>query len=56
VARAAEHAGFERGFTGVPRAVTPNSDPLLLPRVEVPHTTLEDFARQIVGALGRGVI
>jgi peptidoglycan/xylan/chitin deacetylase (PgdA/CDA1 family) len=56
VARAAQKAGFERGFTGVARAVTPNSDPLLLPRVEVPHTTLEDFALQIVGALARGVI
>jgi peptidoglycan/xylan/chitin deacetylase (PgdA/CDA1 family) len=53
VGRAAKHAGFEQGFTGIARAVTPSSDPLLLPRVEVPHPTLDDFALQIVGVLER---
>ena len=53
VAAAARAAGYEAGFTGVPAAVTPASDPLLLPRVDVLNTTLEDFARQLVGALER---
>jgi peptidoglycan/xylan/chitin deacetylase (PgdA/CDA1 family) len=51
VAANARAAGYEWGFTGLPVAVTPARDPLLLPRVEVLNTTLQDFARQLVGAL-----
>jgi len=53
VADAARAAGYDYGFTGVPAAVTPADDPLLLPRIDVLNTTLEDFARQLVGALER---
>ncbi len=51
VAAAARAAGYVYGFTGVPAAVTPADDPLMLPRIDVLNTTLEDFARQLVGAL-----
>jgi peptidoglycan/xylan/chitin deacetylase (PgdA/CDA1 family) len=53
VAAAARRAGYEYGFTGVPAAVTPQSDPLLLPRIDVVNTTLGEFARQLVGTLER---
>jgi peptidoglycan/xylan/chitin deacetylase (PgdA/CDA1 family) len=53
VARAAARAGYEHGFTGIPAAVTADGDPLLLPRVEALHTALDDFTRQLVGALER---
>jgi peptidoglycan/xylan/chitin deacetylase (PgdA/CDA1 family) len=53
VAAAAREAGYERGFTGVADAVTPASDPLLLPRLESEKTSRERFARQLVGALER---
>jgi peptidoglycan/xylan/chitin deacetylase (PgdA/CDA1 family) len=51
VAAAARAAGYDYGFTGVPAAVTPADDPLMLPRIDVLNTTLDDFARQLVGAL-----
>ena len=53
VAAAARVAGYESGFTGVPVAVTPASDPVLLPRIDVLNTTVDDFARQLIGALQR---
>ena len=53
VAHAAAAFGYERGFTGVPEAVAPGSDPLLLPRIEVVQTTIDDFARQLLRALER---
>jgi peptidoglycan/xylan/chitin deacetylase (PgdA/CDA1 family) len=53
VAQAAARAGYDRGFTGVPVAVTPDADPLLLPRVEVSQSTLDEFARQLVRTLER---
>jgi peptidoglycan/xylan/chitin deacetylase (PgdA/CDA1 family) len=55
VAAAARRAGYEYGFTGVPAAVRPQSDPLLLPRIDVVTTTLGEFARQLVGTLERAV-
>jgi peptidoglycan/xylan/chitin deacetylase (PgdA/CDA1 family) len=53
VAAAAGTAGYDRGFTGVPAAVSPADDPLMLPRIDVLNTTLDDFARQLIGALER---
>jgi peptidoglycan/xylan/chitin deacetylase (PgdA/CDA1 family) len=53
VAAAARTAGYDYGFTGVPAAVTPAEDRLMLPRIDVLNTTLEAFARQLVGALER---
>jgi peptidoglycan/xylan/chitin deacetylase (PgdA/CDA1 family) len=53
VAAAAREAGYERGFTGVADAVTPASDPLLLPRLDSEETSRERFARQLIGALER---
>jgi peptidoglycan/xylan/chitin deacetylase (PgdA/CDA1 family) len=53
VAAAAREAGYERGFTGVADAVTPASDPLLLPRVDVEHSPPARFARQLVATLER---
>jgi peptidoglycan/xylan/chitin deacetylase (PgdA/CDA1 family) len=55
VAAAARRSGYEYGFTGAPGAVTPHSDPLLLPRIDVVNTTLGEFARQLVGTLERAV-
>lgn len=51
VAHAAANAGYNRGFTGTPAAVTPDTDPLLLPRVEVAQPTLSEFARELVATL-----
>jgi peptidoglycan/xylan/chitin deacetylase (PgdA/CDA1 family) len=53
VAAAAREAGYQLGYTGVADAVTPASDPLLLPRLESEETSRERFARQLVGALER---
>jgi peptidoglycan/xylan/chitin deacetylase (PgdA/CDA1 family) len=53
VGDAARRAGYEHGFTGIPVAVRADTDPLLVPRVEVLPTTLDEFARQLVGALER---
>jgi peptidoglycan/xylan/chitin deacetylase (PgdA/CDA1 family) len=53
VAAAARTAGYDYGFTGVPVAVTPADNRLMLPRIDVLNTTLEDFARQLIGALER---
>ena len=53
VAAAAREAGFDWGFTGVAEAVTPASDPLRLPRVEVEQSSPAGFARQLVATLER---
>jgi peptidoglycan/xylan/chitin deacetylase (PgdA/CDA1 family) len=51
VAAAAREAGYDWGFTGAAEAVTPASDPLLLPRVEVELGAPGGFARQLVATL-----
>jgi peptidoglycan/xylan/chitin deacetylase (PgdA/CDA1 family) len=53
VAAAAREAGYEWGFTGVADAVTPATDPLLLPRLDVQGGLPTGLARQLVGALER---
>ena len=53
VAAAAREAGYDRGFTGAAKVVRPGSDPLLLPRVEVEHSSPAGFARQLVATLER---
>ena len=58
VAAAARAAGFRAGFTVAPQAVTPATDPLLLPRVDAPFeppTRLAwHLARALLGAVTAG--
>lgn len=53
VAAAARAAGFEIGFTGVPRAVRAADDPLLLGRLDPSHRSVGHSALQLVDALLR---
>jgi peptidoglycan/xylan/chitin deacetylase (PgdA/CDA1 family) len=53
VAAAAREAGYDWGFTGVAEAVTPASDPLRLPRVEVEQGSPAGLPRQLVATLER---
>jgi peptidoglycan/xylan/chitin deacetylase (PgdA/CDA1 family) len=52
-AAAARAAGFEAGFTGVPAAVTSESDPLLLPRVSPSYASLGELAFDVAWAVCR---
>jgi SAM-dependent methyltransferase len=58
VAAAARSAGYGAGFTVAPAAVTPASDPLLLPRVDAPYEPPARLAwhvaRALLGALTAG--
>lgn len=47
VADAARAAGFEHGFTGEARVVTPDDDPLLLPRIAPTFADVGAFAVQV---------
>jgi len=51
VAAAARRAGFDSGFAGGERAVTPDDDPLALPRISPAYASLGHFALQLVRAL-----
>jgi peptidoglycan/xylan/chitin deacetylase (PgdA/CDA1 family) len=53
VARAARAAGFAFGFTGRYEPVDPESDPLLLPRIEPTFGGADWFAQQLVRMLLR---
>jgi peptidoglycan/xylan/chitin deacetylase (PgdA/CDA1 family) len=54
VAAAAREAGFRSGFTSRPEAVTSDSDPLLLGRVEPSFRSKGHLALQLAGCLLRG--
>jgi peptidoglycan/xylan/chitin deacetylase (PgdA/CDA1 family) len=54
VAAAAREAGFRCGFTSRPEAVTSDSDPLLLGRVEPSFRSKGHLALQLAGCLLRG--
>jgi peptidoglycan/xylan/chitin deacetylase (PgdA/CDA1 family) len=58
VAAAARAAGYRAGFTVAPEAVTPATDPLLLPRVDAPFEPPSrvgwHLARALLGALTAG--
>ena len=54
VAAGARTAGFRYGFTSRPEAVTCESDPLLLGRVEPSFRSSGHLARQLAGCLLRG--
>ncbi len=54
VGSAARGAGFSVGFTNTDACVTPESDPLLLPRIEPSRRSTPHFAVQLVRALLRG--
>jgi peptidoglycan/xylan/chitin deacetylase (PgdA/CDA1 family) len=51
VAGVARTAGYECGFTGVPEAVRPTTDPLLVGRLNPSYRTVGHFALQLVRAL-----
>jgi peptidoglycan/xylan/chitin deacetylase (PgdA/CDA1 family) len=51
VAAAARAAGFDVGYTGVPRAVRAADDPLLLGRLSPSHRSAGHFALQLAAAL-----
>jgi peptidoglycan/xylan/chitin deacetylase (PgdA/CDA1 family) len=51
VAAAARQAGFSVGFTSRPEAVGPDSDPLLLGRLQPSFVSKADFARQLLRLL-----
>jgi hypothetical protein len=53
VAAAAREAGFRSGFTSRPEAVTSDSDPLLLGRVEPSFRSKGHLALQLAGCLLR---
>jgi peptidoglycan/xylan/chitin deacetylase (PgdA/CDA1 family) len=53
VAAAARAAGFAVGYTGAPRAVRPDRDPLLLGRIPASHRSVGQLALQLVAALLR---
>jgi peptidoglycan/xylan/chitin deacetylase (PgdA/CDA1 family) len=53
VARAARAAGFATGFTCEQAAVTPDSDPMLLGRLDPRPRSLGDFALQLARAVSR---
>jgi peptidoglycan/xylan/chitin deacetylase (PgdA/CDA1 family) len=50
-ARAAQRAGFARGFTAEHEACGPWTDPFLIPRVEPGEVPLGSFLRIITGVL-----
>jgi peptidoglycan/xylan/chitin deacetylase (PgdA/CDA1 family) len=54
VAAAAREAGFRSGFTSRPEAVTSDSDPLLLGRVQPSFRSKGHLALQLAGCLLRG--
>jgi peptidoglycan/xylan/chitin deacetylase (PgdA/CDA1 family) len=53
VAAAAQAAGFEAGFTGVPAAVTSGSDPLLLGRVSPSYASVGELAFDVAWVVCR---
>jgi peptidoglycan/xylan/chitin deacetylase (PgdA/CDA1 family) len=53
VAAAARAAGFEFGFTGTPRAVTPEGEPLLLGRIAPSYYSVGELAFDVGWALFR---
>ena len=55
VAAAARDAGFVTGFTGVPGAVTPGFDPLLLCRVSPSYASVGELAVDVALAIRSGV-
>ncbi len=53
VARAATVAGFRLGFTGSPKPVEPDTDPMLIGRFDPPYESLGAFAIEVARLLRR---
>jgi peptidoglycan/xylan/chitin deacetylase (PgdA/CDA1 family) len=51
VAEATRAAGYRLGFTTEPEAVLPDSDPMLIGRVDAPHESLGRFAFRVASVL-----
>jgi peptidoglycan/xylan/chitin deacetylase (PgdA/CDA1 family) len=55
VADSARAAGFDSGFTDLPRVIAPRSDPLLLGRLLPSFRSVSDFGSQLAKVLVRGL-